>query len=253
MAASMNAKCGGITFCVIAVILGEIFVFTLDSQTKVIVYRMHFMLFIETVLLISFRVSWKYLTQGWTDSERDDIAQTKKMDSAGDHTGQLKRQGTLMKIWKGILLTYFICCQFSFLIIIMFFHKDPHWLVVPAYACLGTFLQLVTGLVIFAVMSKIISCLTRHNKGYAFQMNKLKPALVIVYTLSISIYGLHNASQPPDIKRVKIPITGLPEEMANTKIVQISDIHLGPTVNRGKFERIVKMVNELKPGMKVKR
>ncbi|KAJ8335562.1 hypothetical protein SKAU_G00389040 [Synaphobranchus kaupii] len=57
--------------------------------------------------------------------------------------------------------------------------------------------------------------------------------------------GLMNASLPPEIVRVEIPLEKLPLSLDYLKVVLLSDIHLGPTVGRSRLELIVSMVNNL--------
>ena len=47
------------------------------------------------------------------------------------------------------------------------------------------------------------------------------------------------------VKRVSIPVAGLPAGADGLTIVQLSDIHVGPTIKRPYVERIVRAVNAL--------
>jgi predicted MPP superfamily phosphohydrolase len=47
------------------------------------------------------------------------------------------------------------------------------------------------------------------------------------------------------VKRVEVPLTKLPKALDGLRIVQLSDVHLGPTVRGPFIERIVAMVNGL--------
>ena len=49
------------------------------------------------------------------------------------------------------------------------------------------------------------------------------------------------------MKSVTIGVNGLSHRWHGARIVQISDIHLGPTVGFSKLSRIVNVVNSLKP------
>ena len=51
----------------------------------------------------------------------------------------------------------------------------------------------------------------------------------------------------PEITRVTVPLAKLPAHMSGTKIVQLSDIHVGPTIGRAYIEELVEMVNALSP------
>ncbi|HYS20463.1 MAG TPA: metallophosphoesterase, partial [Gemmatimonadales bacterium] len=51
----------------------------------------------------------------------------------------------------------------------------------------------------------------------------------------------------PRVVRVFVPITDLPPDLQGFRIVQISDLHVGPTLNRRFVERVVATVNALSP------
>ncbi len=69
--------------------------------------------------------------------------------------------------------------------------------------------------------------------------------LAIVLTLLATVLGLLIARRPRLVE-VDIPIARLPEALHGFSIVQISDVHVGPTIKRGFVERIVDRVNHLK-------
>jgi hypothetical protein len=49
------------------------------------------------------------------------------------------------------------------------------------------------------------------------------------------------------VKRVEVPLGRLPESMHGTRIVQLSDVHIGPTLGRRFLSRVVEQVNALEP------
>ncbi|HEY0709708.1 MAG TPA: metallophosphoesterase [Polyangia bacterium] len=51
------------------------------------------------------------------------------------------------------------------------------------------------------------------------------------------------------VKRVEVPLAKLPAALDGFRIVQLTDVHLGPTVGRTFIERMVAMVNELSPDL----
>ena len=71
-------------------------------------------------------------------------------------------------------------------------------------------------------------------------------AAIPVISALATLIGLYNARKPAALREVAIPIDGLPRALAGFRIVQISDIHVGPTIKRGYLERIVQSVNGLK-------
>lgn len=60
-------------------------------------------------------------------------------------------------------------------------------------------------------------------------------------------YGLFQARKNPGTVWVPIPVKDLPEDLEGFRIVQISDLHVGPTIKRDFIETVVKAVNTLKP------
>ncbi|MER5700448.1 metallophosphoesterase [Micromonospora sp. NPDC002296] len=58
-------------------------------------------------------------------------------------------------------------------------------------------------------------------------------------------YGVRNATGPPRLDRVRIPLAKLPRGMDGLRIATVSDIHLGPLRGRAHTERIVAMINRL--------
>jgi predicted MPP superfamily phosphohydrolase len=65
----------------------------------------------------------------------------------------------------------------------------------------------------------------------------------------MTLLGLFNARRLARVVDVEVPIAGLPAALHGFTIVQISDIHVGPTIKRGYLDRIVDRVNELKPDL----
>lgn len=59
--------------------------------------------------------------------------------------------------------------------------------------------------------------------------------------------GIHQAHKTPAVKDVIIHIKNLPESLAGFSIVQITDIHLGPTLKKPFLEKVVARVNSLSP------
>ena len=65
-------------------------------------------------------------------------------------------------------------------------------------------------------------------------------------TLVMAVVGFFQA-RCPGVKKVTIPIENLPLDLAGMRIVQISDLHVGPTVRRDMVERVVEMANAEHP------
>jgi predicted MPP superfamily phosphohydrolase len=61
--------------------------------------------------------------------------------------------------------------------------------------------------------------------------------------------GLASALSPVAVSRVRVAIDRLTKTQAGYRIVQISDVHVGPTIGRSFIEDIVARINALKPDL----
>ena len=65
--------------------------------------------------------------------------------------------------------------------------------------------------------------------------------------LAGTLIGFYNARSRARVVDVDVPIEGLPQDLDGFTIVQISDIHVGPTIKKHYVQAIVDGVNELLP------
>jgi len=80
----------------------------------------------------------------------------------------------------------------------------------------------------------------------------IRPALVDdsavfvpLAALLVTVIGYFNARRIAAVRKVEVPIAGLPFNLEGFTIAQISDIHVGPTIKRDYLEAIVDKVNAL--------
>ena len=70
---------------------------------------------------------------------------------------------------------------------------------------------------------------------------------VPLLALAVTLVGFVNARRVAKVVDIEVPIAGLPAAFHGYSIVQISDIHVGPTIKRGYLNAIVTKVNALRP------
>lgn len=74
-------------------------------------------------------------------------------------------------------------------------------------------------------------------------------AAVPLLALALTALGLANARRTARVVRVTVPLAGLPPALDGLRIVQVSDIHVGPTIKRDYLQAIVDRVNALQPDL----
>jgi predicted MPP superfamily phosphohydrolase len=65
-------------------------------------------------------------------------------------------------------------------------------------------------------------------------------------TLVTTLWGIRQVQVGPAVRSVEIPLRNLPERFNGFKIVQISDLHVGPTIGLEYTQNVVNIANSLK-------
>lgn len=157
--------------------------------------------------------------------------------------------------WKVVVLVFLVLAHSSFFTLLFLVAEEPYFFSLASYTCLGGYIILIFTLFALGSLEQGYKLLVQ-RKAKMSNIDKnsklsMKPALAVTLTVVLTILGLLNASQPPAVHKVVIPIHKLPSSMDNLKVVLLSDIHLGPTVGKTKLKMIVKMVSNLKPDITV--
>lgn len=75
-------------------------------------------------------------------------------------------------------------------------------------------------------------------------------AVPVLAVLATAI-GFFNARRRPAVRRVEVPVSGLPHALHGFSIVQISDLHVGPTIRKGFVDGVVETANALQADVAV--
>ena len=127
----------------------------------------------------------------------------------------------------------------------------PHltWLTDPlswvAYLGMGFFTVCSTLLVLRDIGGLILDLVYPIDAA----LNVNLDAATFVLALVLVSYGYYQARRTPAVRRVDVPIANLPPALVGLRIVQISDLHVGPTIKAPFVERVVARVNELQPDL----
>ena len=74
-------------------------------------------------------------------------------------------------------------------------------------------------------------------------------AIALVTTALLGLYAAWKALGPVHVKPVTITLKQLPPSMDGLRIVQITDVHIGPLINGRWLQRVVNKINDLQPDL----
>ena len=127
----------------------------------------------------------------------------------------------------------------------------PHlaWLTDPlawvAYLGMGFFTVCSTLLLLRDIGGLLLGLVYPINASLNTSIDLATFALALV----VAVYGYYQARRTPAVRRVDVPLANLPPALVGLRIVQISDLHVGPTIKAPFVERVVARVNELQPDL----
>ena len=90
-------------------------------------------------------------------------------------------------------------------------------------------------LIVFFALADVLHI---HNVG----------AAIVGGSLGLTLVGMLQARRPR-VVHVTVPIRGLPGDLQGFRIVQLSDLHVGPTIRRRFVESVVRRTNGLAPDL----
>jgi predicted MPP superfamily phosphohydrolase len=114
---------------------------------------------------------------------------------------------------------------------------------------MGLFSSLLVGTVLRDVVLLLVA-LTHAFMPEAFSLAdfaRWSARLVVIGAGVVTLLGLWNARRIARVVTVEVPLHDLPQALRGFTIVQISDVHVGPTIRQRYVEGIVDAVNRLSP------
>lgn len=137
---------------------------------------------------------------------------------------------------------WMILLALSLLPLLPFLAQRGHW---SGYATLALFSSLLV-LVLLGDVVRGVYGIARWTLGQSWPM--LDPRMlslgILATAAGLSVVGLAQA-RCPRIRRISIPIDHLPPELDGYRIVQWSDVHVGPTIRRKFVQSLVDRTNAL--------
>jgi predicted MPP superfamily phosphohydrolase len=124
------------------------------------------------------------------------------------------------------------------------------WWVTPVYLWLGTaFLLALSSIAVDLVHAALaLATPVLDPPGPAPDRARAGAVAALVVGLAASVWAAREGRRVR-VERVDVRLDRLPAELDGLRIVQISDLHVGPTVDRQFVEHVVTTVNDLAPDL----
>jgi uncharacterized protein len=125
------------------------------------------------------------------------------------------------------------------------------WLLYVMYTWMGTLLIAVVALSVADLVRWLLESALAERLQFAVHperrlfMRRMLAAAATLATGASTAIAIHEALAKVKVKDVRVPLSRLPASLHGFTIVQISDLHLGPTLRTEFTRRIVTQVNAL--------
>jgi predicted MPP superfamily phosphohydrolase len=132
-------------------------------------------------------------------------------------------------------------------------------LLLPAFSWLGVLWLLVVTLLVADLLrlgivslsaltqSEPLTQLSSPNPERRQLLARIFGGFVLLIGGSATGVALYKGLQRERVQRVRVTLDRLPKPLSGTKIVQLSDMHIGPTLGREFLEQVVRTTNALQP------
>jgi predicted MPP superfamily phosphohydrolase len=97
-------------------------------------------------------------------------------------------------------------------------------------------------------LAALVGALPRDPERRQF-LSRAIAASVGTASALVGLGGIANVARGFDVRRVRVPLARLPRHASGYSIVQLTDVHVGPTIGRSFLETVVAQANALAPDM----
>ncbi|XP_033126070.1 transmembrane protein with metallophosphoesterase domain-like [Anneissia japonica] len=247
-------------FLVTVSLLSSLAVRNSHRKIRALVLRAQIVLLIESILSLGSIYIWRNISQVYPAVGAgliyEVVARETRLTTSGSgqcssrpsraRPSYIKRR--FQTLWKLFLFTIIVSAQLCYPLGVTYVSVEPYTIVLFCYICLGIHILLMTNITLY------------HLFGYVFQKifcpetdpvlaNFVKVVVIVIVSGFLAFSAVSQAFYGPIIKKVDVPINNLPKSFDGTRIVQVSDIHLGPTVGRSQLQRAIQLINSLNPDL----
>ena len=125
----------------------------------------------------------------------------------------------------------------------------------PAFIWLGTMFLLLAAVFTADAARAVIAIARRLAGSGAFDPDRrtfiarLSATAIAVLVTGLGGAALRSALRPVDVRRIRVRLDRLPRAQHGFTLVQLTDLHVGPTIGRAFIDDVVRRTNALEPDL----
>lgn len=108
---------------------------------------------------------------------------------------------------------------------------------------------LLTLLLCFLLLAEPLRYLLITKPSDVVSIARLLAYASLAGVLVLLVHGTYRALATPQVKHIRLKLDSFPAELSGFRLVQISDVHIGPSLGREWLSRVVARINELEPDL----
>jgi predicted MPP superfamily phosphohydrolase len=170
---------------------------------------------------------------------------------------RLVRDSKLPHPWNRVALVAVVLLALGFPLAIFLSRRQPEigrFLVWPAYTWLGVVFVLFV-LLVSTDLVRLLSWAVRRLGGPGAPLDGERRTLLARAVAGaatgaaaiLTVGAMRSALGPVAIRKVEVKLSRLPPKLDGTTLVQLTDMHVGPTIGRAFVEDVVRRTNALSP------
>jgi predicted MPP superfamily phosphohydrolase len=143
--------------------------------------------------------------------------------------------------WRGVATWSIAALAVSILVALVFNRALPRVVAEPLVWTSYTWLGAMFFLFVVLLAAEPVALFTGREPATA----RVAAVIVAAIASAACVAGVVSTSGSPGVARVTIPVRDLDPRLQGFRIVQISDVHVGPTIGRAFVEEVVRVANGL--------
>lgn len=116
-----------------------------------------------------------------------------------------------------------------------------------AFLCLSVYVHTVAFMLASWALEQAVDYFLPYERNLLLTSRSLHTWGSVFLAVLLTTAGVMVTRRQPTLRAVDVTIPALPADLHGFTIALLTDIHIGPTVSRGRIEDVVRIVNSLNP------